>query len=489
MNANMQAALTAAGVTGYETSRYYANTLNTYQRVYLAYDSNDILLAILLPTYTVDTNTISIHFEVGDGAVDIYHPINGNYIPVDGTTITLNQGVLKGFSGSYNDLSNKPSLATVATSGDYDDLTNKPDLSIYAESANLGDCAYLDESNLSIDYSQITNTPTNYVTTNTDQTISGVKTLTNHLVAPSLTSFVQDSNSTRSLFLNSDGFYPYYVGGLDLGKNSSGCYWNNFYMNGKINPNSSGYGLVLPDTSSYAASKTIATTSDLPTNTNQLVNGAGFLTDSDLEVVTVSSTAVSGATTAASITIGSDSYNFPSGGSNITIDTTTGSEYISDGTNTLEIMTRNTSQDISGSKTFTSYVTAMGNNFRIRAGSGTTATSRPTVSFRNAGDQEVGFLQFHLTNNQMVFGCDERYSSGIQVGLRQYASSGAYSVLLPTCANKTTGVGSGDINFPLGLKLTEDTYGQTLPTPVIVKADANGVIDVTNLLHTYFGRI
>ncbi len=31
-----------------------------------------------------------------------------------------------GFSGNYNDLSNKPSLATVATSGSYNDLSNKP---------------------------------------------------------------------------------------------------------------------------------------------------------------------------------------------------------------------------------------------------------------------------------------------------------------------------------------------------------------------------
>lgn len=32
------------------------------------------------------------------------------------------------FSGSYNDLSNKPNLATVATSGSYNDLTNKPSI-------------------------------------------------------------------------------------------------------------------------------------------------------------------------------------------------------------------------------------------------------------------------------------------------------------------------------------------------------------------------
>lgn len=32
------------------------------------------------------------------------------------------------FSGNYNDLTNKPSFAKVATSGDYNDLTNKPEL-------------------------------------------------------------------------------------------------------------------------------------------------------------------------------------------------------------------------------------------------------------------------------------------------------------------------------------------------------------------------
>lgn len=47
-------------------------------------------------------------------------------------------------------------LATVATTGDYDDLTDKPDLSIYAESADLGDCASLDEDELSIAASQVT---------------------------------------------------------------------------------------------------------------------------------------------------------------------------------------------------------------------------------------------------------------------------------------------------------------------------------------------
>lgn len=69
------------------------------------------------------------------------------------------------FTGDYEDLTNKPDLSVYelkseAFSGNYNDLTNKPDLSVYAETADLGNCAYLDEDELSIAYSQITGTPT-----------------------------------------------------------------------------------------------------------------------------------------------------------------------------------------------------------------------------------------------------------------------------------------------------------------------------------------
>ena len=57
------------------------------------------------------------------------------------------------FSGSYNDLTDKPTLATVATTGSYNDLTDKPTIP----------------------------DTTNLVTTNTDQTISGFKTFNNGL--------------------------------------------------------------------------------------------------------------------------------------------------------------------------------------------------------------------------------------------------------------------------------------------------------------------
>ena len=45
------------------------------------------------------------------------------------------------FSGSWNDITDKPTFATVATSGSYNDLNDKPDLSIYAQSSNLSTVA------------------------------------------------------------------------------------------------------------------------------------------------------------------------------------------------------------------------------------------------------------------------------------------------------------------------------------------------------------
>ena len=52
------------------------------------------------------------------------------YIYVDdGDTSQWMQPAIPSFSGNYNDLTNKPSLATVATSGSYNDLTDKPVIS------------------------------------------------------------------------------------------------------------------------------------------------------------------------------------------------------------------------------------------------------------------------------------------------------------------------------------------------------------------------
>ena len=61
-------------------------------------------------------------------------------------------------------------------SDDVSFIQNKPDLSVYAESADLGDCAYLDEDELSIAYNQITGTPT--IPTDTSDLTNGAGFIT-----------------------------------------------------------------------------------------------------------------------------------------------------------------------------------------------------------------------------------------------------------------------------------------------------------------------
>ena len=67
--------------------------------------------------------------------------INADWNASTGVQQILNKPTLAtvATSGSYNDLSNKPSLATVATSGDYTDLSNTPSLATVATSGSYND--------------------------------------------------------------------------------------------------------------------------------------------------------------------------------------------------------------------------------------------------------------------------------------------------------------------------------------------------------------
>lgn len=61
--------------------------------------------------------------------------------------------------------------------------------------------------------------------------------------------------TNRYQFSNSS-FYPQYSADLGLSSNK----WTNLYLSGVLNPNANGYGLTLPDTTSFTANKEIATT-------------------------------------------------------------------------------------------------------------------------------------------------------------------------------------------------------------------------------------
>ena len=98
--------------------------------------------------------------------------VNSDWNAISGVAEILNKPNLANVatSGSYNDLTDKPDLSiyelkSEAFSGDYDDLTNKP--TIPTKTSDLtNDSGYITSSAL----------PTNYVTTDTVQNITGEKT-------------------------------------------------------------------------------------------------------------------------------------------------------------------------------------------------------------------------------------------------------------------------------------------------------------------------
>jgi hypothetical protein len=110
---------------------------------------------------------------------------NGNY-----TFKTISGGVGGGnFSGSYLDLTHKPTFATVATSGLYTDLTNKPALATVATSGS---------------YADLTNTPSLATVATTGKY--------NDLTAKPLLSTVATSGSYNDLF-NKPNFSSVALGG------------------------------------------------------------------------------------------------------------------------------------------------------------------------------------------------------------------------------------------------------------------------------------
>lgn len=215
------------------------------------------------------------------------------------------------FSGSYNDLTDKPTLATVATtgdyddllnkptipaaqiqsdwtqtnslakdyiknkptlfSGDYDDLTDKPDLSIYAQSADLATVATTGSYDDLIDKPTIPST-SNMVTTDTVQTISGQKTFTNDLIT--------------------DDIYPRTSGEKNLG--TVNLPFKNIYARKLCWGGTADKQTYMSNLAQKSDLATVATTGDyndlsnkptiptVPTNVSAFTNDAGYITNSAL---------------------------------------------------------------------------------------------------------------------------------------------------------------------------------------------------------------
>lgn len=192
------------------------------------------------------------------------------------------------FSGDYNDLYNKPDLSVYelkseAFSGDYNDLTNKP--SIPTKTSDLtNDSGYITSSDI----------PTNYVTTDTAQTVTGAKTFRK-------TVKVQQANSNTRVDVNPNNIWV-----VDSDNNDNTIISNNGLSTtlnntqtvqlerttyqrdniAKVSPQN--FTITQKDTFSDSTYKTytfdktkegiVAVTSDIPTDISAFNNDSGYIT-------------------------------------------------------------------------------------------------------------------------------------------------------------------------------------------------------------------
>ena len=105
---------------------------------------------------------------------------------------------------------------------------------------------------------------TGYVDITSAQTISGVKTFSGGRIPMSYHTLKDESNIYFKILLGNNDQYLFSntaffnMNNYDLGTTTRK--WKDLYLSGKINSNSSNYGLSLPDTTNFTANKEIATT-------------------------------------------------------------------------------------------------------------------------------------------------------------------------------------------------------------------------------------
>lgn len=90
---------------------------------------------IYLSAGTLNYNT-QLYFAFINPALEA---VTGSYLRYNGTNFVPSSLATVATSGSYNDLSNRPTFATVATSGSYNDLTNRPSFATVATSGSYND--------------------------------------------------------------------------------------------------------------------------------------------------------------------------------------------------------------------------------------------------------------------------------------------------------------------------------------------------------------
>lgn len=407
---------------------------------------------------------------------------------------------------TWNNISSKPTFATVATSGSYADLSNKPTIPDAVSGTYSGsNWTSITIGNTTKDIpSGSGSAPSNMVTTDTAQNITGVKTIYNTSSGHSDIYFKAPLNDNSS---NTMGFSAFdsnnrQIGGLQImnrtlqfnSDTSSTYYYGTFLTNFRNNSNSlntvTGFRVLPSNTTSGSYSinfvAPIGTQSDLydiyKSNSNvNTVNLVAAVTDgtntvlaNKLGVVDISSllygsgsgsgTTVSGTndgTNWTSLTIGSDTYNIPSGGSS--------------GGSSADAVDLTSDQNITGVKTF---VGAKKLGFKK-------SLANDVIGFTayDNNDYEIGNLQIAnrtvggTTYNYVTLGNYSSQNTKSKLGFRVQpnSSSNSFNFVMPygTNSNFTSNgyTTNADTTFPFAF-----TDGTTK-----IKADATGLVDLSTL--------
>lgn len=172
------------------------------------------------------------------------------------------------FSGSYNDLTNKPGLATVATSGSYNDLTNKPTIpaAVTVDSA-LSSSSTNPVQNKIVNSALSGKAPTSHASTGTGY---GVSTASNygHAKASSTTPKANGTaavGSETSSFARGDHVHP--VSNVAASKVTAGT------LAGKVQANATAAATL----ANAQVRDIIISTTDLTAGTSALATGTVYL--------------------------------------------------------------------------------------------------------------------------------------------------------------------------------------------------------------------
>ena len=140
---------------------------------------------------------------------------------------------------------------------------------------------------------------------------------------------------------------------------------------------------------------------------------------------------------------------------------------------TTNFVTTNTSQTITGVKTFS----GTGNMLRFK---NTGSAAGTGIMFQNNSNANIGFFEFRTDDKVLKFGVNTNQGAGYKVGFQSFGNR-TYTAYLPDNADKYTAIGAGDVYLPLSVN------GNTASTGGDITLSATSTVTptTTQLVFTY----